>query len=232
MNLERGSIAVLVPLLIAFGALSWFLQQREPLAVQANTLAGLPLEIAGWRGRDIAMDSGVEQMLAADFNLQRVYVGPFGDFVWLYVGYYGTERGGRPEHTPWVCYPSNGWTIVRHGVVDEVARTPDDIVRANELVVEKAGERRLVHFWYQSHRRTGMLGGFDQAVERFVSRIRSGRADGSLVRLSTPIASGEDEGIARARLRALARELLEPLQEHWPRETVETAAPGKVAVSR
>jgi EpsI family protein len=212
VNLERASIAVMVPVLVAFGALSWFVQLREPLEVDARVLDEIPLQLEQWRGYDIAMDSGVEEMLAADYNLQRAYVHALGDQVWLYVGYYGTERGGRPEHTPWQCYPSNGWAIIRRDVV----KTGEN--RANELVVERGGDRRLVHFWYQSHHKRGMLGGFDQAVERFVSRIRFGRADGSLVRLSTPIRSDEDESTARSRLRSLGRLVVAPLERYWPKE--------------
>jgi EpsI family protein len=164
------------------------------------------------------MDVGVVEMLDADFHVQRAYTHPLGDLVWLYVGYYGTERGGRPEHTPWMCYPSNGWTIVRSDVVTAVSLVGGEIIRANELLVEKNGERRLVHFWYQNHRKTGMVGGFDQAVERLVSRLRFGRADGSLVRLSTPMRPGEEVESARTRLQALEREVVAPLQTQWPTE--------------
>jgi hypothetical protein len=92
------------------------------------------------------------------------------------------------------------------------------MIRANELLVEKDGERRLVHFWYQNHRKSGMLGGFDQAVERLLSRLRFGRADGSLVRLSTPMRPGEEVESARTRLQALEREVVAPLQTQWPTE--------------
>ena len=90
--------------------------------------------------------------------------------------------------------------------------------RVNEYIVEREGERRLVHFWYRSVYRTGMLGGWDQNVDRFVGRLRHGRADGALIRLSTPL-RGEDGVTARSRLMAFAR-LLDPLvAERWPTET-------------
>jgi EpsI family protein len=218
MSREGLSIAVGVPVLLIFGALSWYVQLREPLEVGAHSLDEIPLQLDQWAGEDVSMDPKVVDMLDADYHLQRAYVHPMGDLVWLYVGYYGTDRGGRPEHTPWACYPSGGWTIVRSDVVDAVTLDGQDVIRANELLVEKAGERRLVHFWYQNHRKSGMLGGFDQAVERFVSRIRFGRADGSLVRLSTPMRPDEEPESARTRLRALGREVAPPLQKQWPSE--------------
>jgi EpsI family protein len=154
-------------------------------------------------------------MLRADFNLQRAYRHSLGDFVWLYVGYYGTARGGRPEHTPWVCYPAAGWGIEtsRELVVD-----PAKGLRANELVVEAEGERRLVLFWYRSERRTGITGSLALSLSHLRDRLLRGRADIALVRVSTPIEDG-DETAARARLAGFAVTVDEQLAGHWPVES-------------
>jgi EpsI family protein len=214
MKSEQWLSAGLTVLLVACGALAWSFQLRPALAVDTTPLSGLPLRVGSWQGAEESVQSGVEEMLAADFNLQRSYVHPVGGPVWLYVGYYGTERGGRPEHTPWACYPSNGWAILERG---EILVDPEADRSANEIVVEKDGERRLVHFWYQSSRRTGMLGTFDQAVERALGRILTGRADGSLVRVSAPMPTG-DETMARSRLISFEQLLIPLLTEHWPQE--------------
>jgi len=214
MNSERWLSPVLIAMLLACGALAWSFQLRPHLAVNASTLSRLPFRVGMWRGVDQPIQGGIEEMLAAGFNLQRSYVHPVGGPVWLYVGYYGTERGGRPEHTPWVCYPSNGWEILER---EKILVDPEADRSTNEIVVEKDGERRLVHFWYQSSRRTGMLGAFDQAVERALGRILTGRADGSLVRVSAPMPTG-DETMARSRLISFGQLLVPLLTEHWPQE--------------
>jgi EpsI family protein len=218
MNFERWSLLLMIPVLVVFGAVSWLMLLQEPLEVDAQQLGELPLVVPPWQGAEIEMDSGVEEILDADFNLQRAYVHPLGDLVWLYVGYYGTERGGRPEHTPWHCYPSAGWDIVSHDVVDAVDVPGRPLIEGNELIVENEFGRRLVIFWYQSSHSSGMLGGLDQALDHFVSRIRIGRADGSLVRLSTPLQRGEEIETARSRLRSFAREIAPLLESHWPTE--------------
>ena len=213
MTTERLGAALLVLALLGVGAAGWMLQLAPALQVDASALATLPETIGPWRSRDIPVESTVESILRADYNLQRIYLHPTGDFVWLYVGYYGTARGGRPEHTPRGCYTGAGWEI-------EAARTlsvvPDDELRAREYQVRRDGEARLVHFWYRSHRRTGMVNGLEQNVDRVLGRLTDGRADGALVRISTPIV--DDEITARARLLSFAVRLDPLLAERWPSE--------------
>jgi EpsI family protein len=98
-----------------------------------------------------------------------------------------------------------------------VAIDPERDFRANEYVVSRQGRRRLVHFWYRSSRRTGMVDDLDLDLDHLSGRLRGGRADGALVRLSTPVAAG-GEAEARARLVAFARDLDPLLAERWPRE--------------
>ena len=215
MNADRFGQLALVALMAVVAALGWWMQLRPALAVDASALSVLPLKMGDWRGEPVALMDTVERMLEADFNLQRVYHKDDEPQVWLYVGYYGTQRGGRPEHTPDECYPSAGWRIESRevAVIDEARG-----LRANEFIVNQMGEQRVVHFWYQSARSPGLLGTLDISLDHLQGRLDGGRADGSLVRISTPLAAGDLDG-ARDRLERFAL-LLEPLLvAHWPRET-------------
>jgi EpsI family protein len=205
---------LLLVALLAIGGFGWSLRFRAPLEVDVEPLASLPGDIAIWRSLEEPLDPAVEAELRADLNLQRTYFGPARAPVWLYIGYYGTDRGGRPEHTPRGCYPGAGWAIVQSRVLEISAESG---LRVNEYQLEREGDRRLVLFWYRSHRRTGMLGGLDQNLDRIVGRLRHGRADGALVRVSTPLLpDGEIE--ARGRLMAFASALDPLLDGHWPVE--------------
>lgn len=215
MSREAWSTLALVVALIVVAAVAWSFELRPPLRVDAAKLGAFPKGLDEWEAYDVPLESGVESMLRADINLQRVYLHPLGDLVWLYVGYYSTDRGGAPEHTPETCYPSSGWRIVeqRRVAIDE-----NRALRANEFVVEKAGERRLVHFWYRSYRTASVLGLFGLGVDHFVGRIEAGRADGALVRISTPL-DADDEITARSRLFEFARSLENQLATAWPEES-------------
>jgi EpsI family protein len=217
MRAEKLGTMALGASVLAVGALAWWLQTRPELVVDPSPLASLPRYVGDWRSVDLPLESTVESVLRADFNIQRAYLpdrDPKADPVWIYVGYYGTERGGRPEHVPRGCYTGAGWDIAAARVIGADDGTER---RVNEYLVERGAQRHLVHFWYRSSRRSGMVGGVDQNVDRILGRLSTGRADGALIRLSTPLHEGaEDE--ARARLLAFGSRLDRQLAEHWPAE--------------
>src|SRR5262245_59075442 len=126
----RFSNGLLALALLAAGALAWTLQLRPALAVDVQPLAELPARVGSWRvAEDIPIEPAIESELDADLNLHRMYVWPASPPIWLYVGYYGTDRGGRPEHTPQFCYPSQGWVIASERVLEV---TPGTDLRVNE----------------------------------------------------------------------------------------------------
>ena len=222
MNTHPSQNLALVALLLLAGAVSWTFQLREPLDVDTALLDALPPQVLGWSGRDIPLEGSVEEMLRADDHVQRSYFDPAGGLVWLYIGYYGTERGGRSEHAPWECYPTAGWEIVEPNIT-KLPVGDDEVIQ--EILVRRAGEERLVHFWYRTTRSDHVVGELAHAWDRFLGRLTIGRADGAFVRLSTPL-HGESVESARARLRAFGDGLAPQLAAHWPQEAGAAARPA------
>lgn len=213
--MSRIASAATLALLVLVGGLVWWLQLRPPLEVEAGSLDAIPREIGGWEARDLPLDEVVESMLQATHNVQREYQHPLGEVVWLYLGYYGTDRGGTPEHTPRQCYGAHGWSSVERR---EVLVDPERDLRVNEMVVELDGARRLVHYWYRASDRTSLLSTFGLRLDHVRRRLATGRADGALVRLSTPLGPDETPLDARPRLANLASAIDVELAARWPRE--------------
>ena len=213
MSKQRLGEMLLIGGFLVVGALAWHLRLVPSLRVDETPLASLSHQLGPWQGVDLPLDSGVEAILRADVNLQRGYQHTFGDTVWLYIGYYGTERGGTPEHTPAACYRAQGWRIEERRTL---AVAPERGLHVNEYVVEKDGRRDLVHFWVRSHRRTGILGSGERMVDHFLGRLLDQRADGSLIRVSGIL--DEDVEDVRSRLIDFAIRIDEALDTHWPAE--------------
>ena len=123
-------------------------------------------------------------------------------------------RASEPVHTPPYCYRSQGWEILDSSVVP----LGSGALSANELIVKRDGQQRLVRFWYQSYNENGMLTRADRVLNRMEGLILNGRSDGSLVRISTPLLDGNELPLARARLTSFAREMAPHLTQHWPLE--------------
>jgi len=217
----RDSIAtaLLAAAMVLVGVIAWAFALRAPPLLDTRPLESLPTHLGVWQADDVPLESAVESMLQADVNLQRRYEHPVGDVVWVYVGYYGTARGGQPEHTPRACFRGNGWDIEDHRVIDAGSG-----LRVNELVVSYEGERHLVHYWFRSFRRTGLRNAIDQTLDRLVGRLLHDRADGSLVRVSTGFGDEDDRMVARSRLLQFARAFDAQLADHWPDELPAAAA--------
>lgn len=220
---SRGEVLALIALLLVAGGLAWWLNLKEPHSAVAETLDRVPRTLNGWQSRDIAVDPEVSDLLRADFNVQRVYTHPQGFAVFVYVGYYGTERGGAPEHTPDVCYPSQGWEIEENETLF-VGDTQNGF-SVREFIVERDDSRRLVHFWYRTESATGFTSTITLRLRHFWSRLTENRGDGALVRVSTVLAKGDRDGsLGRGRLLSFDQAIEAALDEHWPQSNVEDMA--------
>ncbi len=221
---DRAATVVALLLLLLAGAAAWSFQSRPSLAPKAEILATLPYDLGSYEGVDSPVGQNVEEMLRADFNVQREYLHPLGQVVWLYVGYYGTERGGTPEHTPSACYAAHGWRILDRQSVVTDTETGHEAVEY--LVESRSGQQQLVLFWYRSYRSSGIQSTLALQLDHVVGKLREGRGDGALVRLSTPLI-GIDRDAARGMLASFARELEPQLATVWPSEA--PAAPASSA---
>jgi EpsI family protein len=215
---ERVAVILLCCVLVLGGAMTWWLELRPPLEVDVSPLRSLPARLDDWTSVEVDLDDRVARELAADFNIQRAYQHPTGQLVWLYLGYYSTERGGRPEHTPRGCYTGAGWELLD----TRVLRVGGG--RVQEFVMQRDGEHRLVHFWFRSHRQGGLAGGIDFGLDRVIGKLTTGRADGALIRISTPMRGPDEAGAARARLASFRSRLVPQIAERWPTERTSDAA--------
>ncbi len=211
---------LLVAVLLLSGALSWWLTLRPIVETDPTRFDALPSSLNGFQAVELEIDESVSKMLAADHNVQRAYLHPQRFVVFVYVGYYGTRRGGTPEHTPDVCYPAQGWEIVASRTHSVGGAEGFDV---REFVVEKDGEQRLVHYWYRTTFATGITSVPGLRLQHFWGRLTGNRGDGALIRLSTQIHEGGLDG-ARSRLYGLDLALEEALETVWNSAESEIAA--------
>jgi exosortase D (VPLPA-CTERM-specific) len=181
---------------------------REPFRI-------FPPEIAGWQGSTGTIDSGTAGVLDADdFLLMDFFHREEPATVELWSAYYATTGATRGQiHSPEECLPGDGWNIVSFARVElPVGLRGDETMTVNRAIISRGSDRALVYYWFEGRGRTIA----NERVAKLASKVDgliTGRTDGAIVRLVTPIQVGEDESLADARL----LRLMDPVLEQLPR---------------
>ena len=177
----------------AFGVASW---RIEAPPARLDLAVAVPLRIADWHGRVQVLDSDVIQALGLTDYFLADYIndGTAASLdlpVNLYIGYWADQSVGSAAHSPANCIPGGGWLIVdRKEVTVPEMQVDGQPLRVNRLLIRRDDVQQLVYYWFNQR-------GRDLTTEWSVKwyllhdQIMTGRSDGFLLRLVTPIKPGE-----------------------------------------
>ena len=187
-----------------------------PVIVETN-LENIPMIISGFTGTEDSFPDSVYKELKADQHVYRHYRSANGKQVDLYIGYYGTARGGRTGHNPNACFSGAGWEFLENKKSKLKADYLNKEVSVNYLLIKKGLIYDCILHWYQSAGTKVLDSGFKQNLQRFIGRTLYNRNDGAFVRVSV---STNKDGIENANqlVKAFAEEILNLLPSYWPVE--------------
>ena len=184
---------------------------RRQGAMPRSPLSTLPRVLGDWQGHDAApLADDVLATLGVDDYVNRRYVRD-GRPLSAYVGYYANQRSGDAIHSPRNCLPGSGWEPVSSG--DVPLRSADGTVTVARYEIAKGSDRQLVLYWYQGRGRI-VSGEYANRAWLMLDAARSGRSDGGLVRLITPVVTSSDEAVRE--LSSFAALLLPHLSRYLP----------------
>lgn len=210
MNLRLHARFLLALILLATTAAFLHARGQEP-ALPREPLASFPRTLGHRESVDYAIPPDIREVLGNGDFLWRLYSdssdsmgaspGAYQDpdrDVDLFVAYFASQRAGDTLHSPKNCLPGDGWFPVqsREQQVDVPGLAP---FHANEYLVAKNSERRLVLYWYQAHNRA-IASEYWAKFYQVADAVRYNRSDGSLIRVTTPLTRGEKVETARQRL--------------------------------
>jgi EpsI family protein len=192
---------------------TWLLlasMSRAEVTPAREGFAGFPLALGEWRGKDLAMDAEVLDLLNLTDYVMRVYqrVSPepvsaasLADPqawapVWLYVGYYGSQATGATYHSPKNCLPGGGWQFESMETATGVIPGRPEVA-VNRVVIAKGLERQMIVYWYQDRGRV-IASEYAAKVYLVWDSMTRNRTDGALVRISTPVVTDADAAFAHA----------------------------------
>ena len=201
---------------VLLGGTALVLQARNGTEVipQRPPLSSFPRTVDGWTSSDLEITQDELSVLGpGDFLLRDFHTNQSN--VFLFIAYFPSQRAGDTIHSPKNCLPGAGWTPVQANriTVDVPGHAP---FQANRYLIAKNDERQLVLYWYLAHDRA-VASEYAAKFYLVADSIRMRRTDGSLVRLSMPIAPGQSIDSAQQVLLAWAEKVVPLLNTYIPK---------------
>ena len=117
----------------------------ETVAIPEPGLESLASQIGEWAGEDVPTDPRVVTSLGAQATVDRRYIGPTGEVVYMHVALWTDEFESVP-HPPQLCYSNAGWRIAESRGVSLPGTGPET---ARMLTLEQSGASAHALYWYQ-----------------------------------------------------------------------------------
>ncbi|HKW94506.1 MAG TPA: EpsI family protein [Methylomirabilota bacterium] len=204
------SVVLLLGALVAvqFRGASEAVQVRKPF----NTF---PATLGTWKGQeDTILEPDVLNMLKMSDYLMRRYVDVDGRSVWLYIGYWQSQRkGGGDIHSPKNCLPAGGWEPVEAARLSVAVPGLPTPISVNRYLIQKDNQMQVTLYWFQTQGKV-ISGELAAKIELVRNALLRNRTDGALVRLSSPVQGSVEQ--TTARLIVYVQALYPVLHEYLP----------------
>jgi EpsI family protein len=202
--------------LIAFTAILLQARGRTEIIPARLPLTSFPEQLGDWKGKDIPLDKDTLDVLGPGDFLVRDYYTPDQSLpINLYIAYFPSQRTGDTIHSPKNCLPGAGWAPVENNRIT-LGLPGHAPFPANRYVIAKGDARQLVLYWYWAHDR-GVASEYWAKFYLVKDSIRMNRSDGALVRIVTPMVSGETADATQQRLFLFASNVVPLLDDYIPR---------------
>ena len=192
-------------------------QPPAPQPVERDSFSLFPRNLGEWSGVMQVLEPDIERVLAASDYVNATYMAAGQTApVNFFSAWYEKQTEGSGIHSPEVCLPVGGWemfSLAPHtfSFVDTAYGT----FQVNRAVIQKGLSKQLVYYWFEQ-RGKRMTNDYAAKLSVVWDSLTRGRTDGALVRFVTPIAEGETEAQAEARMQSFMGLALKRLPRFIP----------------
>ena len=188
-NRARAALVVVLMVLSFAGAAAWRptvkLSEQHP---KVNLETMFPKTFGDWAVDDhmpaqlVSPDTAAVIKRTYDQTLSRTYVNGQGTRIMLSVAYGGDQSDATRAHHPEVCYPAQGFEIMKSR--DEVVPLGGMSLRVRELQSRQGARFEPISYWIMVGDRV-TLSGTEQKLAFLSYSMRGTIPDGMLVRVSS-----------------------------------------------
>ena len=234
--MKQWPIMTAILMLTGAWGLVWSLSYAEVVPAK-DPFSTFPLSVnQRWEGRELGLEQSIVNQLKVNDYMMRIYLPQAAQAgqaapepaqvskavlpqipVWLYVGYYQSQRTGATYHSPKNCLPGAGWQVTETELIP--VTLPDQTrLSINRVMVQKGLDKQVILYWYQDRGRVVASEYWAKAYLMWDALTRH-RTDGALVRISIPVVTTGE---------AATQHGVAFLQDSWP--LLQTYLPGDEAV--
>ncbi len=177
--------------MLAAAGLAFALTPRSMVAdqgpkIELGTL--IPKEFGDWKVDEmvvpIKVAPDVQAKLDKIYNqtLSRTYINQYGYRIMLSLAYGGNQSDSMQVHLPDICYPSQGFGIIRN--LKSTLPIEGGEIPVKRLVAARGDRNEPITYWIRLGEKVAM-GMFDRKVEQIRMAMKGDVADGILFRVSS-----------------------------------------------
>ncbi|MBV8816942.1 MAG: EpsI family protein [Acidobacteriaceae bacterium] len=216
LNVFRGRAALIGSILLLSQAAVFYGFSRGEKTPAYRPLDQFPKQIGAWQmTQQGVMEPEIKDILRADDYITRFYANPqTHQIANLFVAFFKTQRYGQQPHSPKNCLPGGGWIWTVSDTIGIQIPGRAQPMQVNRYIVQKAEQKSLVLYWYQSRDRV-VASDYMAKVYVVADALRFNRTDTSLVRIWIPVAG--DEATSTATAVSFAQAFFQPLSDFLPK---------------
>lgn len=142
--------AMMLSVAVGSSALAaWSVKQSFSGAEQTAPIQEISMKLGPWVGKDLPMAPDVLSILACDSAVHRSYRNPTGQQIRCWISHWTVTSAARDlVHHPDICWPNQGWTLVRRERVRVSIPQPAQL-EMTLMHFEQESLRQVVGYWAQ-----------------------------------------------------------------------------------
>jgi len=197
MAMSGKILTVFLVLLIA-GAAGNYMRFAGVSPDRPPSFSEIPWEQPPYFGKELRYSEESYNVLRADTTTLRLYTTIENERMWLFVGYFSSQKYGSQIHSPRHCLPGSGWRIGR--IEPYALRLSDGTAYdVNRLVITERNSRQLMLYWFET-RGGAIRSEFGLKWDLMRNALLLRPTDAALIRLNTPISDSESIDQATGRV--------------------------------
>ncbi len=160
----------------------------SPQQKVSDAISGIPKVMGAWKGSDAYLEQWVYELLETRSIIHRNYTNQDRQ-VFLSVVYYADTKVGF--HAPESCLGAQGLELAKSS--EQIKLGGQKVLDINQLTYQQQRNRELVYYFYKAGSYIGPSY-IRMRLNIAYNKLFTGNRSGALIRVSTPMVQGSDDG--------------------------------------